>query len=104
MIIFVIFGSVMAAPVRDTVAGTGSEIFVFAALLLGMTTAFALTGICQCPSKSDRKQYTYIQKRSNMDDSEYFASFSRQRSQSIVRMDSIAVETFPMIPSQRRSY
>ena len=104
MIIFVIFGAVMAAPVSE-ITGSAPESFIIAASFVGMAMTITLVGICQCPRKTEnRKKYSYIQKRSNLEDSEYFASFSGQKSHSIVRMDSIQVDTFPMIESHRRSY
>lgn len=101
IIIFTFFGSVMAAPVREEMHGNAWEIIMIMAVLSTMTVVIALGGICQCPQKIDQKQFSYTKERSNMNDAEYFASFSKKKGQTIVRMESVNIETFPMLTSHR---
>jgi len=58
----------------------------------------SVVGFCQCSQKIQQKRYSYIKNGRNLED-----TISKHRNQPIEKMDSVAIEIFPMIVSRRRS-
>ena len=71
-----------------------------------MIMAISLVSICQCPRKLFKGNYKYVNSqpdRNNMNDEEYFASYS-ERNQVIVKLEGVKIENFPMLSSHRNGF
>lgn len=117
--------TIFAAPIQDNFKTSDLEtaesetpeiekLRIVPALLFIAILATALFSFCDCPiskpQKTQTKQFSYSKQRTNLEDAEYFASFSKNSGNivkvekndgRIVRLQNIPIETVPMLKTHR---
>ena len=117
--------TIFAAPIQDNFKSPDLEtaesetpeiekLRIVPALLFIAILATALFSFCHCPiskpQKTQTKQFSYTKQRTNLEDAEYFASFSKNSGNivkvekndgRIVRLQNIPIETVPMLKTHR---